>query len=148
MNWLLYLFAVAAGAVSTALSGSNATMSKQLAQPITAGLIVQTITIGALLVVGLFYGGMAWPGGQKIGALPWWAWLGGFGEAIILLAQLAVAQKIGAAPFLAITVTAGVVVSILMDQFGWVGFERNPAQWTRLLGGALMVGGVILVTKN
>ena len=148
MNWLLYLAAVAAGAFSTALSGSNATMSKQLDQPVTAGLIVQVITIIALLATGAFYGGMQIPQPAKLAALPWWAWLGGLGGASVLLAQLLVAQKIGAAPFLAITVTAGIVVSIAMDHYGWLGFERNPAHLTRLLGGGVMVAGVVLVTRN
>jgi len=42
-------------------------------------------------------------------------------------------------------VTAGVVTSILLDNFGWVGFERHPASLWRILGGCLMVGGVALV---
>lgn len=145
---LFWLFAAAAGAISTALAGSNATLSKDSGQPITAGLIVQLVTIGALVVVGLFHGGMRWPEAGKLAALPWWAWLGGFGGALILLAQLTVAQRIGAAPYLAITVTAGVVVSIAMDHFGWLGFERSPAAAARLIGGALMVVGVVLVTRN
>lgn len=148
MPWLLYLAALAAGAFSTALSGSNATMSKILAQPVTAGLIVQVVTILALVIVGIFYGGMRWPDSAKFAELPWWAWLGGFGATAILLAQLAVAQKIGASPYLAITVTAGVIVSIAMDHFGWLGFERNPAKLVRLLGGGMMIAGVVLVTRN
>jgi len=148
MPWLLYLFAVAAGAISTALGGSNATLSKTLAQPITAGLAVQLVTILALVGVGLVHGGMGWPGGGKLAATPWWAWLGGFGGAIILLAQLTVAQRIGAAPYLAITVTAGIVVSVLLDHLGWLGFEQVRAQWGRIAGAALMVGGVVLVARN
>jgi bacterial/archaeal transporter family-2 protein len=144
----LYLFAVMAGAFSTALSGSNATLSKDLAQPITAGLIVQVVTIVALIAIGAFHGGMRWPEAGKLAALPWWAWLGGLGGASVLLAQLFVAREIGAAPYLAITVTAGIIVSIAMDHFGWLGFERVAAQWTRLAGGGLMVAGVVLVARN
>jgi len=144
----LYLFAVLAGAFSTALSGSNATLSRQSGQPITAGLIVQLVTVAALVLVGLIGGGMRWPEAGRLSALPWWAWLGGFGGAAILLAQLNVAQRIGAAPYLAITVTAGVIVSVAMDHFGWLGFDRDPAQAGRLTGGALMVAGVVLVTRN
>jgi len=143
-----YVFAVLAGAFSTALSGSNATLSRQSGQPITAGLIVQVVTIAALVLVGQFHGGMRWPEAGKLAALPWWAWLGGLGGAAILLAQLSVAQRIGAAPYLAITVTAGVIVSIAMDHFGWLGFDRNPAQAGRLMGGVLMTVGVVLVTRN
>jgi transporter family-2 protein len=56
-----------------------------------------------------------------------------------------VARQIGAAPFLGLLVTAGVATSILLDNFGWVGFERHPAGIWRILGGILMVVGVALV---
>jgi len=127
------LFAALAGVVSTALSGSNATLSRQSGQPITAGLIVQAVTIAALVLVGLAQGGMRWPEAGRLAALPWWAWLGGFGGAAILLAQLNVAQRIGIPPYTAITVTAGMLVSIAMDHFGWLGFGRNPAQAGRIM---------------
>ncbi|WP_350223139.1 DMT family transporter [Escherichia coli] len=52
----------------------------------------------------------------------------------------------GAAPFLGMLVTAGVITSILLDHFGWVGFERHPATLWRIAGGLLMIGGVALVT--
>ena len=146
MIWA-YLFVIVAGAASTALSGSNATMAKMVGQPIVAGLVIQLITIVGLLAVGR-YQGMRWPEPDWWGQLPWWAWLGGFGGATILLSQLYVAQQVGAAPYLAITVTAGVVVSIAMDHWGLVGFEQVRAQGGRLAGGALMIGGVILVARN
>ncbi|TXP84676.1 EamA-like transporter family protein, partial [Escherichia coli] len=56
------------------------------------------------------------------------------------------ARQIGAAPFLGMLVTAGVITSILLDHFGWVGFERHPATLWRIAGGLLMIGGVALVT--
>ena len=55
------------------------------------------------------------------------------------------ARQIGAAPFLGLLVTAGVATSIMLDNFGWVGFERHPASLWRILGGVLMIAGVALV---
>jgi len=148
MPWLLYLVAIAAGVFSTALSGSNATLSKELGQPITSGIIVEFVVLIVLVVIGLTYGGMQLPKAGQLSHIPWWAWIGGFGGASILLTQLTIAEKIGAAPFLGLTVTAGVVMSIALDHFGWLGFDRNPAHITRLAGGALMIVGVALVAKN
>lgn len=148
MPWILYLIAIAAGVFSTALSGSNATLSKGLGQPITSGLIVEGVVIIVLVLIGLTYGGMQWPQAGQVARIPWWAWVGGLGGASILLTQLTIAERIGAAPFLGLTVTAGVVMSIAMDHYGWLGFDRNPAHVTRLVGGMLMVIGVALVAKN
>lgn len=148
MPWILYMVAVAAGIFSTALSGSNATLAKGLGQPILSGLIVECVVVVVLLAIGLTYGGMQWPQTGQIAKLPWWAWVGGFGGASILLTQLTIAERIGAASYLGLTVTAGVVMSIAMDHFGWLGFARNPAHVDRLIGGALMIAGVALVARN
>ena len=148
MPWLLYLLAIAAGVFSTALSGSNATLSKGLAQPITSGLIVEAVVIVVLVLIGLTYGGMQWPQAGQLTKIPWWAWIGGLGGASILLTQLTIAERIGAAPYLGLTVTAGVVMSIAMDHYGWLGFDRTPAHIGRLAGGTLMIIGVALVARN
>ena len=95
-----------------------------------------------LVLIGLTYGGMQWPRAGQLAKIPSWAWVGGLGGASILLTQLTIAERIGAAPFLGITVTAGVALSIAMDHVGWLGFDRNPAHVTRLVCGPLMVIGV------
>jgi len=140
--------AIAAGIVSTILAGSNAALSKGLAQPMTAGFFILTVNAVGLLGWGLWRGGMSWPEAKAFSELPWWAWLGGLGGAAIMLAQLFLARELGAGAFLALTVTAGTVTSIAMDHYGWVGFDRQTAHWDRLLGGALMVAGVILIARN
>lgn len=147
MIWM-YVAALVSGALSTALSGSNATLSKTLAQPMTAALFILAVNVLPLVGYGLARGGLGWPDGGAFRATPWWAWLGGLGGGAIMLAQLFVAKPLGAGAFLAFTVTAGVLTSIAMDHFAWLGFDRNPAHWDRLLGGALMVGGVLLVARN
>ena len=58
------------------------------------------------------------------------------------------ADKIGAAAFTGITLTAGILLSVLLDHFGWVGFEEHRASWTRLLGVSLLVIGVALVARS
>ena len=39
----------------------------------------------------------------------------------------------------------GVVASIVLDNYGWVGFEVHPASLWRVLGAALMIVGVGMV---
>ena len=77
--------------------------------------------------------------------MPLWAWFGGVVGALLILSQLFVAQQIGAAPYLGLLITAGVITSILLDHFGWIGFEQHPLTLWRALGGVLMVGGIALV---
>lgn len=52
---------------------------------------------------------------------------------------------IGAATFLGIIVTVGVLASLVFDHFGWIGFQVHPASLWRVAGAVLMVVGVGLV---
>lgn len=146
--WYLYGFVLLAGVANAVQAGQNGALSKGLSQSLTAGLIVAAGTVTCILVVGLISGKLSWPTSAQALAMPWWAWFGGFLGGGIILAQFVVARQIGAAPFLGMLVTAGVVTSILLDHFGWVGFERHPASLARVFGGMLMIGGVALVALS
>ena len=143
--WFLYGFALLAGVANALQAGTNATLSKTLAQPFAAGIVVALVGAVTLLGLGLVLGRFALPSLSDIRAVPPWAWLGGMIGALLILTQLFVAHRIGAAPYLGLLVTAGVVTSILLDHFGWIGFTQHPASLWRILGGLLMVVGIALV---
>ncbi|MCJ2032931.1 DMT family transporter [Methylobacterium sp. J-068] len=143
--WLLYGLALLAGIANAVQSGTNATLSKSLDQPFAAAIVVSLVGGATLLVVGLILGRFALPNMGAIRSVPPWAWFGGAMGALLILSQLFVAQRIGAAPYLGLLITAGVITSIVLDHFGWVGFERHPVSLWRVLGGLLMAGGIALV---
>lgn len=143
--WFLYGFALLAGIANAVQSGLNATLSKNLNQPFATAIVVALTSATTLLAVGLISGRFALPSAGDIRAVPLWAWTGGVLGAVLILSQLYAAQQIGAAPYLGLLVTAGVVTSIVLDHFGWVGFAQHPVSLWRLLGGLLMVAGVVLV---
>ncbi|GJE53116.1 hypothetical protein GOFOIKOB_6192 [Methylobacterium tardum] len=143
----LYGFALLAGIATAIEPGQNAGLAKSLARPLLAGvvsLVVSILTIGAAMLVTGQYGV---PGMDRLAQVPWWAWLGGLMSAGLTMAQLYISKRIGAATFLGLIVTAGVVTSILLDHFGLVGFKVHEAGLWRILGGALMIGGVALVAR-
>jgi transporter family-2 protein len=143
----LYGFALLAGVASAIEPGQNAGLAKSLARPLLAGVISLVISIATIAAIMLVSGQFALPTLGHLAEVPWWAWLGGVMSAGLTLAQLYLSQKIGAATFLGLIVTAGVVTSILLDHFGLVGFKVHVASLWRILGGALMIGGVALVAR-
>ena len=79
--------------------------------------------------------------------IPWWAWSGGlFGAIFIGLAILLVPQ-LGAATFIALLVTGQMLASVAFDHFGWLGLAQRPMDVPRLIGVALLIGGVILIRR-
>lgn len=145
--WYLYGLAVLAGIANAVQPGPNATLAKTLSQPFAAGLVVVSVSATTLLITGLVTGRLQLPSYEQAAQVPWWAWLGGTLGALLILSQLFVAREIGAAAFLGILVTAGVITSILLDHFGWAGFQEHPASLWRILGGVMMIGRVLLVAS-
>ena len=79
--------------------------------------------------------------------IPWWAWSGGlFGAIFIGLAILLVPQ-LGAATFIALLVTGQMLASVAFDHFGWLGLAQRPVDAPRLIGVALLIGGVVLIRR-
>jgi bacterial/archaeal transporter family-2 protein len=144
MSWLLYAFAIAAGVLNTVQSGANVTLNKTLEQPILAALVVAAVGAVVYLLAAPIMG-LAVPSPEKVAAVPWWGWLGGALGAIYVLCMILIAGQVGAAAFTGLTVTSAIVTSILLDHYGWLGFDVHAAGLWRLLGGGLMIVGLALV---
>lgn len=143
--WYLYGFAVLAGLANAIQPGQNAMLGKTLERPFLAALVTLAVGFVVTVAIALAAGGLSWPASGKAASVPWWAWLGGFCGCAVLLAQAFVSQQIGAAVFLGIVVTVGTVTSVLLDHFGWLGFQQHAAGIGRIAGAALMIAGVALI---
>ena len=141
----LYAFALVAGVANAFQAGTNSTFAKALHQPFLAALIVVGISALALAAAGLASGRLAWPTASSFADVPWWGWVGGGLSAVLLMSQLFVAEAIGAGPFLGIIVVTGTVASLLIDNYGLVGFKVHELNLWRVAGAALMSLGVLLV---
>ena len=76
-----------------------------------------------------------------------WAWLGGLLGAFYVAVATVVGPRIGAAALLALTVLGQLMASLLVDQFGWLGFPLQPLSATRIAGAVLLLGGVGLIVR-
>lgn len=85
------------------------------------------------------------PSAATLVRIPWWAWSGGAFGAIFIALGIFLVPKLGAATFFALLVTGQMIGSLVFDHFGILGLPVNPVSVTRLLGAALLVGGVLLI---
>jgi transporter family-2 protein len=145
VNILSYLFAIVAGSANPAQAGANAQLNKGLASPVWSALFVYASGLLGVLLLQMILR-QAWPGG-RFGSIPWWAWVGGFLSIGSTMAGLMLAQKMGSGVFTGLSLTASLVTSIVLDQFGLLGFKPHPVSPLRLAGAGLMISGIWLIAK-
>ena len=145
MQYLLIGLAALAGLSNPIQSAANAALNKSLQQVIPAALTIYAVAICSLLVCAPFLGFSVRDLGPKWAAAPWWAWLGGICNALFVLAAALATQRVGSAVFTVTAACCAVVLSILLDRAGIMGLQQHPITLLRLLGGAMAIGGIILV---
>lgn len=143
-------FLVIAGLVGAAVplqSAVNAGMASSQGHPLYAAItntLVSTLTFAVLIFV------LKVPRPNIRGAFegPWWLWTGGFVGAAFVFGGLFVAPRVGAAAFAAATIFGTVTASLLIDQFGVLGFAHRPVTLMRIAGVACMLVGLVLLTMR
>jgi len=85
------------------------------------------------------------PSWGRLGDAPWWVWLGGALGAFYVVGSIVAAPKLGAATLIGLVVAGQSLASLVVDHFGWVGFETKHVTPGRLAGMALVGVGVALV---
>ncbi len=124
-------------------AGINAELSGWIGNPVRAALVSFAVGTVALLALtlALFRG---WPSERVVDA-PWWVWLGGLLGAFYVAGSIVTAPRLGAVTFVAVILAGQAVASLLVDHFGWVGFDEHPISFGRVVGLVLVGAGVALV---
>jgi transporter family-2 protein len=144
MVWLYLLFAVAAGAMLPFQFGINAQLSSWVNSPIRAAFVSFLVGTIALLILSAFVR-KPLPSLARLGDVPWWVWIGGLLGACYVTGSIVAAPKLGAVTLAAAIVFGQTLASVVVDQYGWVGFEKQHASPGRLIGVLLVATGVVLV---
>ena len=136
--------AILAGIALPLQAGANAELGRQLGNPLTAALVSSLVGIAAMFAVMIAFRAPV-PDVAALAKAPWWSWIGGLmGVGFLILAIIA-SPKLGAATFIALAIAGQMTVSVLVDHYALVGFAERPVSISRILGIALIVGGVLMV---
>jgi transporter family-2 protein len=142
--WPYLLFAFAAGVVLPVQFGINAQLATWLDSPVRAAF-VSFVTGAIILAVASALVFKPLPSGSRLGHAPWWVWVGGAFGAFYVVGSIVAAPRLGAATVIAVIVAGQSFASVVVDHFGWVGFEPKHVSAGRLFGMALVGVGVVLV---
>ena len=146
MGFFAIVVALVAGAANPFQSATNGALNKELGEPIWAGIIVYATGLLGMLLIQAF-SRHALPLGKASG-VSWWAWTGGLISILSTIAGLTLVRKLGAGIFTSLSLTASLIVSVLLDQFGLLGLRQHPTSPGRVLGCGLLIVGVWLVSRS
>jgi len=141
---LLYLGALGAGISVAVQQVLNGGLRAALNSPAWAGFFSYLgglLTMIAVLVA--FREQM--PSWKLMSETPWWAWVGGILGGVFILLVILLLPSLGAATLLALVVAGQMSAAVVIDHFGAFGLTQHSVSISRLLGVALIIGGVVLI---
>jgi transporter family-2 protein len=146
MNYWPHMMAALVGAGLTIQVGMNATVRSVIGSPLLAAVLNFVVGLVALLVVAAAAGTRWTPGSTA--AVPAWAWFGGVLGAIYVASTTVLGPRLGAAALLALTLAGQMAAALVVDHYGAIGFPETPITPARLVGAALLIGGVLLIMRR
>jgi bacterial/archaeal transporter family-2 protein len=146
MKWFAFLFAFVAGAFISIQAGSNTQLKKAFGDPMPAVVVNYLLGVTSVLLYSLATR-VSIPTLQQASHAPWWSWLGGVFGVLYGLAAVMLGSQMGAGTLMALVVSGQLVCSVVLDHFGWIGFDPHPAGVWRIMGCILMMAGLALIAR-
>jgi transporter family-2 protein len=141
----LYPIIIIAGVLQAWGPPMNSALKKALINP-WLGSLVSFVPIVAFLGVLWMCLPRPLPSAASLSQMPWWAPLGGLVGAFAVVAGLLFVGKVGAGAFAGLTITANILMSLVIDKFGMFGMESHALSVGRMAGAALMIAGIALIS--
>jgi bacterial/archaeal transporter family-2 protein len=142
--WLAALLAFVGGAMLPIQIGINATLRKFLEHPLQATAI--SFAVGAVAATLAAIALRApWPQWEKLSATSLWMWFGGTLGAFYVFTSIVAGPKIGAAYAVPLAIAGQVLLALLLDHYGWLGFPQAALTPLKLAGAGLVIAGVALI---
>ena len=140
----LYPIILVAGALQAWGPPMNGALRHALTNPWLAST-VSFLPIVAFLIVLFLCAPQPLPTVEGVMGMPWWAPLGGLVGALAVVSGLLFVDKVGAGAFAGLTISANILMSLVIDQYGMFGVEQHALNVWRIVGAVLMVGGIALI---
>ena len=146
-NWAYLFAALATGIIVPFQIAFNAQLGGVTKNPYTAGLIVFVVGAFAFTLL-LAIIRPTWPSVTELMAAPITIWLGGLIATLYILGTVVVTPKLGVGLTIGLILIGQLVAGLLLDHFGAFGNLQNSLNGWRLLGLALMIGGVVMIKTH
>ena len=142
----LLILGLAGGVAMASQAGINAQLRQYMHSPYQAAFfsfLVGTLILGAVVLLQTD----SRPQFQELMAVPYWLWIGGLLGAFGVSVAIILAPRLGAVNLTIIIVCGQLIASLILDHFGWLGFEKHSINWQRIGGVMLVIAGLVLTVK-
>ena len=147
MRYLILVIVAVAGAGIPLQIAANKRLEKAVQSPPLS--VALSFVIGAaamaVLVATNFKGHARLAGATEA---PWWAWVGGFLSAFVVIASIIALPIAGTAAVVAATVFGQLVASAILDHFGWMDVPVIRLNWWRAGGALLLFAGAWMMQRK
>ena len=148
-GWAAYaamILVTLAGAATALQAPINARLATAVGSAVNAALV--SFAVGTIALIGLALILQVRPDMAAARALPWYAWIGGLCGVIFVIAATWGDPRLGVAMTITLMVAGQLPLGLVLDHFGAFGAPRQPVNLTRMVGVALVIGGVLLVRRG
>ena len=148
-NQLLVLLPLAMGigiamSIQTAI---NSQLREYVHSPLQAALL--SFLVGTIvLAFFVFFQSAAKPSLQELNQIPLYLWFGGCLGVYAISISIYTAPRLGFLTLSGLIIFGQIMMSMLLDHFGWLGVEKTPINWQRLLGSVVIFIGVLLTLQR
>ena len=144
---LLLPLAMGIGIAMAFQTAINSQLREYLHSPLQAALL--SFLIGTIvLAIFVFFQPASKPNLHDLGQIPWYLWFGGCLGVYAISISIYTAPKLGFLTLSALIIFGQIMMSMLLDHFGWLGIEKTQLNWQRLFGGVVIFIGVLLTLQR
>ena len=139
MNWLYLILAAVSGSAMALQGTFNAALGKIIGlweSTLLVHVIGSLVALIIILVLGVGFNNFA-----KITSVPWYAFLGGILNVVIIYLVARTIPQVGVGNATTAIIVAQILTAVLVDSLGAFGMKRLEFHYLDLLGIALLAVG-------
>lgn len=144
---LLLPLALGIGIAMSLQTALNTQLRDYLDSPLQAAFfsfLIGTIVLGVFVM----FQDAEKPSISQLFEIPWFLWLGGFLGVYAISLSIYTAPKLGFLTLSGLIIFGQIAMSMLLDHFGWLGTDKVPVNWQRLIGALMIFIGVIFTFQR
>ena len=143
MNFLFILLGVLCGVMIFTQTTINSQLREHAESPYASSLISFLFGTALLLLLTIIIEGHLFPSLETLQSMEWWAYLGGALGSYVVLSAILGFPRIGGVQTVAIPIFGQMLMSLLIDYFGWFAMDKRPLSLINILGLIILVIGIV-----